>query len=291
MKLAISGETLSSTDSLKEILEIIIRYEIDNLELWALNCEATYSGVHPMTYRNRDIAKAKRLLKEYDINVACVAFGGALDSELTKNAELYAEELSLAVEVASELNAGIVNHYCDYICRKPQVDIALLEKYYGKALKRAEELDVIMALENEAHDITQTPDNMLKIIQTFDSKHFKTNFDATNYYQSGNEAFPDAYEILKDDIAYVHIKNGCIFNSDFGHLVECKGGTMTRSNTGKHIYYPTVDKGAVNISGLLERLKNDGYSGYCTLEPHTSRDIALKYYLEETKYLKNLGYF
>ncbi len=259
--------------------------------MWALNCEPTSSNVHSMTYRNRDISKAKRLFKEYDINVACVAFGGALHQELTENAETYADELVLAVEAAAELNAGIVNHYCNYICRDPEFDIEVLEKYYGKALKRAEELGVVMALENEAHDTTQTPDNMLKIVQAFNSKNFRTNFDATNYYQSGNEAFPNAYEILKEVIAYVHIKNGCIFDPLFGHLEECMGGTMTRRNTDKHIYYPTVDQGAVNIAGLLDRLRNDGYMGYCTLEPHTPRDIALRYYWKETMYLRNSVYF
>ncbi|HBN97527.1 MAG TPA: sugar phosphate isomerase/epimerase, partial [Firmicutes bacterium] len=61
-------------------------------------------------------------------------------------------------------------------------------------------MGVTLVLENEAHDMTHTPENALAIINHFQSSNFRLNLDATNFYQGGNEAFPYAYDLLKDVI-------------------------------------------------------------------------------------------
>lgn len=57
---------------------------------------------------------------------------------------------------------------------------------------------------------------MKTIVEHMNSEYFKTNFDATNYYQAGYEGFPYAYEVLKEYIVHVHIKTVVfiILNSD-----------------------------------------------------------------------------
>ena len=47
--------------------------------------------------------------------------------------------------------------------------------------------------------------------------------------------------------------------------------------------------GAVNIDGLLRRLEKDGYTGFCTMEPHTTPEKCLDFYREETAYLRERG--
>ena len=126
---------------------------------------------------------------------------------------------------------------------------------------------------------------MKALVAAMDSKYFKTNFDAANYYQAGYEGFPYAYEVLKDVIAHVHLKNGCIYHPEYGHRAECLGGAMTGLAAGEDIYYPVVSDGAVNIDGLIRRLKRDGYNGFYTLEPHTIPKVCLEYYKAETEYL------
>ena len=116
-------------------------------------------------------------------------------------------------------------------------------------------------MENEAHDITQSPEGMKTIVEHMNSEYFKTNFDATNYYQAGYEGFPYAYEVLKEYIVHVHIKNGCFYHPEFGHEKQCRGG----------------------------RLEKDGYTGFCTMEPHTTPEKCLDFYREETAYLRERG--
>jgi sugar phosphate isomerase/epimerase len=133
---------------------------------------------------------------------------------------------------------------------------------------------------------------MLALIEEFNSPSFKTNFDATNYYHSGNEAFPHAYDVLRDHIAYVHIKNGRKYIEAFCPDPGWIGAEpFTQSMAGNLIYYTTTKDGAVNTHGLLRRLSSDGYEGYCTLEPHTTRENSIKAIREEIAYMKDSGLF
>lgn len=278
MKLTMSGEALSHSLQLDKALEITASFGILNFELWAQNCEALRSDCHDRLYRDRDLQKAKKQFKEASIHVACVAFGGAFHHEIASDIELYITELVRAIELASELEAELVNHYCNLVAPGFGLDYDVLDRYYSKPLKRAEELGITLVLENEAHDVTHTPENVLAIIEHFNSMNFRSNLDATNFYQAGNEAFPYGYELLKDVISYVHIKNGCIYTPE-GDLDErWRGGDMSGLLSGHKIYYTLPTKGAVNITGLLERLIADRYAGYLTLEPHSVLENILAYY-------------
>ena len=64
---------------------------------------------------------------------------------------------------------------------------------------------------------------------------------------------------------------------------------MVRCWQENGIYYPYASDGAVNIDGLLRRLEKDGYTGFCTMEPHTTPEKCLDFYREETAYLRERG--
>jgi sugar phosphate isomerase/epimerase len=291
MKLTMSGEVLSHTLPLEKAIEITKSYGIHNFELWAQNCDSLSSDCHQRLFKNRDIKKATKQLKESKIHVACVAFGGAFHQEITADEELYNQELIRAIEVAGELGSEYVNHYCNLLAPKFELDLDVLDRYYSRPLKRAEELGIILVLENEAHDMTHTPENVLEIINHFKSKNFRSNLDVTNFYQAGIEAFPYAYELLKTVIAYVHIKNGCIYTPKHGQNDVWKGGKMSGQLSGQQIHYTLPILGAVNIPGLLAQLNSDNYGGFVTLEPHSTLENILDYYKVAIPFIKGLGYF
>jgi sugar phosphate isomerase/epimerase len=278
MKLTMSGEVLSHTLPLQKALEITASFNIRNFELWAQNCEPLSSGCHDRLYRDRDLHKAGQQFKEMGIHVACVAFGGAFHREIASDVGVYTGELVRAIRIAADLGAELVNHYCNLVAPQFDLDLDALDRYYSGPLKVAEELGITLVLENEAHDMTHTPENVLAIIEHFNSANFRSNLDATNFYQAGNEAFPYCYELLKDVIAYVHIKNGCIYTPGRGLDERWLGGDMSGRLAGHKIYYTLPSQGAVNIIGLLERLQADGYAGYFTLEPHSVLENILPYY-------------
>ena len=293
MKLGASGQLLSEIKTLEEIIILFKRYGIENIEIWPENIPYNegVSEISPNTYEGRNIAWAKEILKKHDINAVCVTMPGAFDKEVSSSIEGYSSALKYAVETASELGAKYVNHYCYYLCLNEVPDIDMLRKFMEPALRLAEEAGIILCLENEAHDATITPEGTLAIIKAMNSKSFKTNFDAANYYHGGQEGFPNGYEILKEHIAYVHLKNCCIYNPALRYREENKGTAMTGVFEGKFVYYPVIREGAVNVDGLLMALKRDGYDSFCVLEPHTIPEHAEKYYEDDINYLKEKGFF
>jgi len=290
MKVGLNLNTFAATDDLRSILNLTKGFGIRNVEFWSTNCESSAESVSKYAYAGMDTDKAKALLAEFGMNVCCFTFGGGLDPEFVMDRKRFSDEFVRAVELASEFGATIVNHYSDAITPSGIVDLEMLHEYWEGALNRAEELDITLALENEALDATKSPDNMLEIIRSFNSSSFKTNFDATNYYQSGNEPFPYAYEILKKHIVYVHIKNGCKYNAQYCTDPEWVGGPLSGTFAGTSIYYLEAGTGAVNIDGLLDRLDSDGYDGYCVLEPHTTRQNAIDCIQKEVAYLRKKSY-
>jgi sugar phosphate isomerase/epimerase len=289
VKLAIAGEVLGGVKTLPEILDILAGVGVMAIELWPENMPVMKGreSPHQRLYQNRDIAATARMLDDGDVTTPCLAYGAGFDKALAADVQLYAAQFKLAVETAHALGAGLVNHYCCHVEMNEDFDADKLKRSYGPAIEAAEKLGVTITLENEAHDATRSPEGMRRIVEAMGSPRFRTNFDATNYYQAGYEAFPEAYEILKDYIAYIHIKNGCIYHPDFGHRPECLGGHMTGKLTGYDIYYPVANDGAVNIDGLMRRLREDGYDGWYTLEPHTTPEIALDYYRRETEFVRS----
>ena len=94
---------------------------------------------------------------------------------MAKDPELFSRELERAVEIAYELGAKVVNHYCYHVAMGPEISFSELEKYYGRAIRKAKHRKIYLALENEAHDITQSPEGMKTIVEHMNSEYFKTN--------------------------------------------------------------------------------------------------------------------
>lgn len=291
MKFGISGQVLSEAKSLEEILTILKSYNVSNMEIWPENIPSLDgTKINNNVYEGRNIQKAKDILKQYGMNVACVTMSAAFDKEIVSDIKRYAASLRYAVEVAEELGCQFVNHYCYHICLEETPNTDIIIRYMESAIELAESKGIILCLENEAHDATRNPEGVYSIIKAANSKCFKTNFDATNYYHAGGEAFPHAYNLLKEHIAYVHIKNGCIYSPNSGHSEKSKGGPMTGKLAPNYIYYPYLSEGAVNMDGLLLTLQRDGYNGYCVLEPHTVAENAENYFKNEIQYLIDRGF-
>jgi sugar phosphate isomerase/epimerase len=223
---------------------------------------------------------------------ACVTMPGGASQGLASNAEDYSNALIHAIDVAAELGAPVVNHYCHYLpLREMDSNPERVRRYWDSAIEKAERTGISLALENEPFDATSTPEGMLQVLERVGSMRFGTNYDACNYHHAGEEGYPYAYDVLKKWIRYVHLKNGCIYHPEAGHLEASKGIPFFGARSHKHIYYTPVGEGALSIDALLLRLENDGYSGYCTLEPHTAPDLIDLYYAAEVVYLRRRGFF
>ncbi len=126
------------------------------------------------------------------------------------------------------------SHYKDEVIRRIKTMVEIAEKE-----------DVILLHENEKEIYGDIASRCLEIVTAVDSPNLRCVFDPANFVQCGQKVFPDAYEILRPYIEYMHIKDatadGKVVPSGFG-----EGG----------------------VYNVLKSLKDSGYVGFTSLEPH-----------------------
>jgi sugar phosphate isomerase/epimerase len=289
MILAISGQALSRYRSLDEILDFFNQLDVRWIELWPLNLEGggPDSDSKENRYEGKEIGKTKDVLNARGIGVACVTMPGAFFAKMAADPEDYLSAMRKAVDVAVDLNCQLVNSYCYHFALGREADITPLVSVLKPAAEYAGEKGITLVLENEAHDATATVDGMCRILEAVNSPAMKTNIDPCNYYQATEEAFPYGYHRLKKHLAYVHLKNGCLYDPLI-HPEHRRRSAITGRAGDHHIYYPPLAEGAVNIEGFVAQLRHDHYKGFCTLEPHVPAEELEAYYRAEVAYIRNM---
>lgn len=112
--------------------------------------------------------------------------------------------------------------------------------------------DIVLLHENEKDIFGDTKERCLYLFEAVDSPHFRAIFDFANFVQVKEDP-REAYDLLKDHIRYVHIK-------------DAKGETNVPAGTGEG-----------HIPEILDDLINRrGYRGFLTLEPHLALFDSLK---------------
>ena len=88
-------------------------------------------------------------------------------------------------------------------------------------------------------------------MKQFYGAHFKAVFDFANFVQARQDTL-EAYELLKPYIAYIHVKDA-----------RWEDGSVVPAGFGDG-----------NVELILKRLKETGYGGYLSLEPHLSEFVG-----------------
>lgn len=110
----------------------------------------------------------------------------------------------------------------------------------------AAKYDVILLHENEKDIYGDLGSRCKIILDELASPHFKAAFDFANFVQCGEDT-AQCWEMLKEHVVYIHIKDAIAGNKE---NVVCGTGD------GK-------------IPELLKKaIREDGYEGFLTLEPH-----------------------
>ena len=110
----------------------------------------------------------------------------------------------------------------------------------------AAKYDVVLIHENEKDIYGDIGSRCKVILDELASPHFKAAFDFANFVQCGEDTVA-CWELLKEHVAYIHIKDAVAGNKE---NVVCGTGD------GK-------------IAQILKTaIREDGYEGFLTLEPH-----------------------
>lgn len=157
------------------------------------------------------------------------------------------EKLAHVIELAKIFGTKFVRVFSFYIPKGE--DAAMYRDEVMRRMKAmcelAEKEDVILLHENEKGIYGDIAPRCKDILDTVNSPCLRAVFDMANFVECGQITYPDAYDMLKEHIAYVHIKdavgNGKIVPAGYGNG---------------------------NVKVILQSLKESGYEGFLSLEPH-----------------------
>ena len=153
-----------------------------------------------------EVLEAKRLLDEYGVKVS--AIGSPLGKiRLDGDLDGHLETAKKVFEFADILGARFVRMFSFYapdgrniVDMKDEVFSAL-----ERMLSLAGEYGVILCHENEAKIYGDIPERCRELLDAF--PELACVYDMGNYVLEGVDPYPEAYRLLRDRIAYFHIKD------------------------------------------------------------------------------------
>lgn len=191
-----------------------------------------------------EVLNLKEKMNEYKISASSVGSPvGKIDICDDFNGEL--RKLKKVIKTAKAIGAEYIRIFSFYITDNNY------EKHRSEVINRlkimaeiAGENDIVLLHENEKGIYGDTPERCKDILSSVDSKNLRAVFDPANFVQCFVETYPYAFYMLKPYIEYMHIK-------------DARGSKVVPAGMGDG-----------HIEEILNELKQDGYKGFLSLEPH-----------------------
>ena len=160
--------------------------------------------------------------------------------------EPHFEEFKRAVEIAHMMETRNIRMFSFYVPedRGENIRESVFERL-GSFLEYAKAEDICLLHENEKGIYGEKAPECREIMNAFGGEHFRAIFDFANFVQAGQDTL-EAYEMLKNYIAYIHIKDAV-------------------SGSGKVV---PSGFGDGNVKEILSRLFSKGFEGFLSIEPH-----------------------
>lgn len=165
------------------------------------------------------------------------------------------EHFKHVVELAHILEAPYIRIFSFYIPRgrKPEDFEGQVIERLGAMASYGELGGIVLLHENEKGIFGDRAGRCLKLMKALSGKSLELAFDFANFIQCGQDAM-EAYELLEKYIRYVHVKDAFSGN-----------GAIVPAGTGEG-----------RIEEILTSLKESGYQGFLSLEPHLAEFEGLK---------------
>jgi sugar phosphate isomerase/epimerase len=195
----------------------------------------------------QQLDRLAELLRDNGMSVSAVASPvGKVDVFGDPDAEL--ARLRRAVAAAHRLDAGYVRVFSFY-----RPDGVPVEKTRDSVLTRmrafadlAEREGVVLVHENEKDIYGDVPHRVLDLIESVGSDAVRVAWDSANFVQVGVRPFTEGYAMLRPYLEYVQVKDAI---AETGAVVP-------------------AGQGDGELLATLTTLRDDGYNGFASLEPH-----------------------
>lgn len=200
-KIILSAFADEYSNSFTEQLEALRSFDIGHVEVRGVD------GKNISVLTLGEVREMKQKLDFYGIGVS--AMGSPIGKiKLDGDIEGHFEMAKRVFESANELGAKYIRMFSFYAPEGKNILDCKSEVFeHLSTLKDiAREHGVILCHENEAEIYGSVPERCLEIHNAFGGE-IKTVFDMGNYVLEGVEPYPEAYGMLRDTIAYFHIKD------------------------------------------------------------------------------------
>ncbi len=204
------------------------------------------NGKNISDLNDEEVEELKLTMKKYNIKVSSI--GSPIGKiKITDNFENHLKVLERTIKTAKMLDVKYIRIFSFYIPEGE--DYKLYTDEVIKRMKAMTEIaannNIILLHENEKGiygDIAVRCEEILKVVN---SPNLKAVFDPANFVQCGQVTYPEAFNLLRPYVVYMHIKDA--FSN--GEVVP-------------------AGYGEGHVAEILRELYKDGYEGFLSLEPH-----------------------
>lgn len=192
------------------------------------------------------VTEIKSRLDENGIRLS--ALGSPLGKiGITDAFEPHFEAFKKAVDIAHRMDTKNIRMFSFYLPggADPESYREAVFDRIGQFVDYADRNDAVLLHENEKGIYGERAAECKKLLDAFGGKSFKAVFDFANFVQAKQDTM-EAYELLKDHIAYVHVKDAV-----------WESGAVVPAGMGDG-----------QVAEILKKMLSDGYRGFLSLEPH-----------------------
>ena len=203
-------------------------------------------GDNLIFHSNEKIQEIKKYLDDNGIRLS--ALGSPLGKiGIGEDFTPHFESFKRAVEVAHRMECNRIRMFSFYIPRgeAPEAYEGQVFERIGKFVDYAAANDAVLLHENEKEIYGEKAKECRKLMDTFYGDHFKAIFDFANFVQAKENTL-EAYQLLKDSIAYIHVKDAL-----------WEDGSVVPAGYGDG-----------HVEQILTDLFDSGFDGFLSLEPH-----------------------
>lgn len=245
-KFIFSGFADEISPELDVQISVLNKLGIGYMEMRGVN------GKNVSDYTPEEMKEIKKTLDKGGIKVSSV---GSPIGKIGVNDDFDAHMAKLrnTIEIAKILETKYIRMFSFYP-EKGQ-DLAECRDEVMRRIKAmvevAKENDIILLHENEKDIYGEMAKGCLDVLETINDDNLRAVFDPANFVQCKQETYPEAYNMLKDHVVYMHIKDAI------------EDGTVV----------PT-GKGLGHVKEIITALHKAGYEGFLSLEPHLGNFVG-----------------
>ena len=204
-------------------------------------------GINVVDFDSDQLEAVRTTLLRRGIGVSAIASPiGKVD--IARPIEDEVARLRRVIEVAHALDSRYIRMFSFY-CGEGVEVAATRDRVLG-ALREfatlAEKEGVILLHENEKEIYGDVPARVLDLIESVGSEALRVAWDSANFVQVGVRPFTEGYAMLRPHLEYLQVKDAVLAT---GEVVP-------------------AGEGDGELLETLTALRDDGYAGFASLEPH-----------------------